>query len=142
MHTTASAITLPDSVRAFLAQPRFATIATSDADGRPRQAVIWYLLEGDELVVNSRVGRRWPTNLLRDHRISVAVIDAANGLDWVGLTGIAEPVTDQVQAQADIAAMARRYETPEAAESSIRAFEQQERISFRVRVDAIHDHRD
>lgn len=142
MDSTASSTTLPESVRAFLAAPRFATIATVDADGQPRQAVIWYLLEGDELVINSRVGRRWPTNLLRDGRISVAVIDENNGLNWVGLTGSTIPVTDQAQAQADIAAMARRYEDPETAESSVRAFEQQERISFRVRVASIHDHRD
>ena len=142
MHTTAGTISLSESVRAFLAAPRFATIGTIDADGRPRQAVIWYLLEGDELVVNSRVGRRWPTNLLRDPRISVAVIDEANGLNWVGLTGTAAPIPDQAQAQADIAAMARRYEEPTAADASVRAFEQQERISFRVRVDSIHDHRD
>ena len=141
MHTTASAISLPESVRAFLDAPRFATIGTIDPDGRPRQAVIWYLLDGDELVINSRVGRRWPSNLLRDGRISVAVI-GENGLDWVGLTGVAEPVTDQAQAQADIATMARRYEDADAAATSIRAFEQQERISFRVRVASIHDHRD
>jgi PPOX class probable F420-dependent enzyme len=141
MHTTASTISLPEPVRAFLDAPRFATIGTIDPDGQPRQAVIWYLVEGEELVINSRVGRRWPSNLLRDGRISVAVI-GKNGMDWVGLTGVAEPVTDQAQAQDDIATMARRYEDADAAATSIRAFEQQERISFRVRVASIHDHRD
>jgi hypothetical protein len=60
----------------------------------------------------------------------------------VGLLGTAEPIRDQPQAQADIAAMARRYENAEAAAESIRAFEQQERISFRIRVRAVHDHLD
>jgi PPOX class probable F420-dependent enzyme len=135
-------IALPPRIREFVAAPHYASLATTDADGAPRQAVIWYLLDGDELVVNSRVGRRWPTNLLRDPRVYLAVFDEADPLRWVGLGGTVEPLRDQAQAQADIAAMARRYEDPETAANSIRAFEQQERISFRIRIDAIHDHLD
>jgi PPOX class probable F420-dependent enzyme len=136
------AIALPTHIRNFVAAPHYASLATTEADGAPRQAVIWYLLDGDELVVNSRVGRRWPTNLLRDGRVYLAVFDEADPMRWVGLLGTAEPVRDQPQAQADIAAMARRYEDPETAAKSIRAFEQQERISFRIRVRAVHDHLD
>ncbi len=65
----------------------------------------------------------------------MAVADAGDGYRWVGLTGVAEPVTDQPTAQADIAAMARRYhaDEPDKAERLIRdRFERQERISFRV----------
>ena len=54
-------IALPPHIRDFIAAPHFGSIATVDADGSPRQAIIWYLLDGDELVVNSRVGRRWRT---------------------------------------------------------------------------------
>jgi PPOX class probable F420-dependent enzyme len=135
-------IELAARIREFVAAPHYATLATTDADGSPRQAVIWYLHDGDELIVNSRVGRRWPTNLLRDPRVYVAVFDEADPMRWVGLLGTAEPVRDQPQAQADIAAMAHRYEDPESAASSIRGFEQQERVSFRIRIRAIHDHLD
>jgi PPOX class probable F420-dependent enzyme len=144
--TQRSIVPLPDSVRAFLAAGlRFATIATIDLDGAPRQAVIWYTLDGDDLVINSAVGRRWPANLVRDPRISVAVTDVEDGYRWVGLTGVVETVTDQPTAQADIAAMARRYhaDEPDEAERLIRdRFEHQERISFRVHALAIHDHRE
>ena len=136
------AIALSQRLREFLAAPHYASLGTTEADGAPRQAVIWYLLDGDELVVNSRVGRRWPTNLLRDGRVSIAVFDETDPMRWVGLVGTAEPVRDQPQAQADIAAMARRYEDPDAAADSIRAFQQQERISFRIRVHAVHEHLD
>jgi PPOX class probable F420-dependent enzyme len=135
-------IALDAHLREFVAAPHYATLATTDEDGSPRQAVIWYLHDGDELIVNSRVGRRWPTNLLRDPRVYIAVFDEADPMRWVGLLGTAEPIRDQPQAQADIAAMAHRYEDPETAAGSIRAFEQQERISFRIRVRAVHDHLD
>ncbi len=137
-------IALPTKVREFIAAPHFGSVATVDADGSPRQAIIWYLLDGDELVVNSRVGRRWPTNLLRDRRVYVAVFDEGDPLRWVGLLGTAEPVEEQPQAQADIATLARRYHHDDlaTAERKIRDFEQQQRISFRIRVRAVHQHLD
>ena len=133
------------SVREFLARTHFITIATIDPDGGPRQAVVWYRLDGDEIVINSRVGRRWPSNLLRDPRISLAVTDEIDGDRWVGLAGDAIPVTDRATAQADIAEMARRYhaDEPDEAERMIeRQFEREERISFRVSVRTVHDHRE
>ena len=136
---------LPDSIRTFLDDLKFAAIATTNADGSPHQAVVWYTIEGDELILNSKVGRRWPDNLLRDPRIAVAVIDGSDGYNWVGLSGRVEPVTDQPTAQADIAGMARRYhaDEPDKAERLIRnQFSQQERISFRLRPNAVHAHFD
>ena len=51
-------IELDAEVRAFLERPRrFATLATIDADGMPRQAVVWYRLEPDgSILVNSARG--------------------------------------------------------------------------------------
>lgn len=134
---------LPPAVRAFLEAPRFASIATLDPDGTPRQSVVWYLLEGDTLVVNSKVGRRWPANLVRDPRIAVSVVDAADGYSWIGMTGSVEVIDDPEQALADISAMARRYypHDPDHAEAMIeRTFRPQPRISFRIRLHDVHDH--
>ena len=131
-------MSLPERVRSFLEPARFATIATVNADGSPQQAVVWYLLRGDALVVNSLVGRRWPTNLQRDPRFSLVVED---GLDYVALSGTAEALDDPAQAQADIAEMARRYETAEEAERLIRdRFTPQHRVSFRLRVRRVVEH--
>ena len=138
-------IRLPEDVGGFLDDTRFATIATLDPDGRPRQAVIWYTIIGDEIVLNSAVGRRWPSNLLRDPRVAFSVVDDVDGYRWVGIAGVVTVVEDQATAQADIAAMARRYhaDDPAEAERLIRGrFEQQARISFRMRVARIHHHLD
>jgi PPOX class probable F420-dependent enzyme len=128
-------------IRTFLAAPNYATIATIDPDGGPRQAVVWFALEDDVIVLNSRVGRRWPDNLLRDQRVSIAVIDATDGNYWVGITGTAMAVEDQATAQADIARLARRY-GPADLERDLREFEGQQRISFRVTIASVHDHLD
>ncbi len=120
----------------------FGTLATGNADGTPHQAVVWYLVRGDTLVVNSAVGRIWPANLQRDPRCSLLVED---GYDWVSVKGSVEVVADQATAQADIAAMARRYnaDDPATAERMIReVFQPQERISFVLRPERVVEHPD
>ena len=137
------AIRLQGWARAMLERPRaFGTLATLATDGSPHQAVVWYALRGDAILVNSAVGRHWPTNLLRDPRFGFVVED---GYDWVGLRGRAEVLTDPDQAQEDIADMARRYhaDDPERAERLIRdGFQQQERISFLLHAMAVTEHPD
>ena len=120
----------------------FGTLATLSVDGTPHQAVVWFLVRGDTIVMNSRVGRVWPSNLLRDPRCSLLV---EHGYDWVSLVGRVQVVAEQAAAQADIAAMARRYHSadPDHAEHMIRhVFERQERISFVLHPSRIAEHPD
>ena len=61
------------------------------------------------------------------------------------MTGRVTPVRDQPTAQADIAGMARRYhaDDPTEAEDLIaNRFQRQERISFRVTIESLHEHLD
>ncbi|HVA87154.1 MAG TPA: PPOX class F420-dependent oxidoreductase [Candidatus Saccharimonadales bacterium] len=129
-------VPLPTEVRAFLEGMRYATLATINRDGSPHQTVTWYLLDGDTVVVNSLEGRRWSNNLRRDPRLSLAV---EGGLRWVSLRGTVEILDGQTQAQADIAAMARRYNENGTAEQDIeQSFSREQRVSFRLRPSAIH----
>jgi PPOX class probable F420-dependent enzyme len=131
-------VELTDEVRRFLTRPvRYATIATINRDGSPHQTVVWYRLRGDTIVLNSREGRRWPTNLRRDPRVSVNVED---GLDAVTLGGDVEIDDDPVRAQADIAEMARRYDEPAEAEREIARFRTEQRVSFILQPTRIHIH--
>ena len=126
-------VTLSRGVRAFLSATRFAVVATIDPDGAPHSAVVWFRLDGDELILNSAEGRRWPANLRRDPRAEVTVPD---GYRYVQLKGTVSAIDDQVIAQADIAEMARRYHADEPAEAErlIRdRFTKQHRVSFRLR---------
>jgi PPOX class probable F420-dependent enzyme len=126
--TTESTTTvLPQQIRSFLTGvPRYATIATLNPDGSPHQSIIWFLLRGDEIVINSRHGRRWPANLRRDPRVAFAVED---GEDAVTINAHAEQVDNPEQAQADIAEMARRYDSPDPEERAAR-FRTEQRVSF------------
>jgi len=116
--------------RAFLDTPgRYATIATLDPDGGARQAVVWYALEEDgSVLLNSREGRRWPGNLVRDPRLSMVVAD---GSAHVSLRGVAEVLHRGEAADRDIERLARRYETGDHLAEMLATFRGQHRISFR-----------
>lgn len=137
-HPVAS--TIGPHVRDFLEGPRVVTIGTTGADGEPHQAVAWYRLDPDDrILLNSRYPRRWPADLQRDERISLAVLDAADPIRWVGITGVVETVIDDVQqARQDICDLAVRYD--DAAPERLAEFRTQPRISFRIRILRVHDH--
>src|SRR4051812_39897640 len=85
---------LPPAIRAFLEAPRYATLSTIAPDGSPHQAPIWYSVEAESLLINSRRERHWPRNLLREPRLSIAVIDFDDPQHWVGVKGRAELLRD------------------------------------------------
>lgn len=132
---------LSPQARAFLTAtpPRYATLATINRDGSPHQIVIWFLLRDDEIVVNSRRGRRWPANLARDGRANLAVYDAE---DAITIGCAVERVYEGDAAQADIAEMAVRFDTPQAAQREIARFRTEERVSFVLRPTKVHLHGD
>ena len=58
---------------------------------------------------------------------------------WVGVQAVVEEVIDDVgRAREDIVDLAVRYD--EADEKSVATFRTQARISFRLRITAVHDH--
>jgi PPOX class probable F420-dependent enzyme len=131
---------LSATARALLAEPQFAVIATLDPDGSPLQAVVWYLVEGDSVVFNSAVGRRWPANLVRDTRIAFMVADQYR---YVELCGRVEIDDDPERGYEVIATLARKYEKdPAELAAMLERFGTQQRVTFRLRPEAILEHFD
>lgn len=137
-----SRASLTDAARGFLAALHVASVASVDEDGAPRQAVAWYRLEPDDRVLlNSRTPRRWCTNLLREPRVSLSIIDGADPYRWIGLSGVVdEVVEDTDRARDDIVALAHRYHPEGPTAASIATFRSQPRVTFLVRITGVHDH--
>jgi PPOX class probable F420-dependent enzyme len=131
---------LSHRVRDFLEGRLYPVLGTSGPDGEPHQAVIWYRLEPDDrILVNSRSPRRWPADLRRDGRASLAFTDLQDPFNWVGIQAVVEEIVDDVaKAREDIVELAERYEEDD--EESVSKFRTQARISFRLRIVAVHDH--
>lgn len=125
---------LTEAARQFLNEKRFAVLATINKDGTPHQTVMWYDLQGDEVMMNTARGRLKDRNLTRDPRISICVED---GQRFVTLRGTVTLNDDQEIAQADIARLAVRYDGPERAEESLPTFRRQHRITLRMRIEGV-----
>jgi len=119
--------------RRFLEEKRFAVVGTKNPDGSPHLAVMWYLLDGDDIVVNSAQGRVKDRNLAADPRMSVLVAD---GYRWIRIDGRARIEHDQTIAHADIRRLAARYyEDERKVDESVRNnFSKQHRITYRLPV--------
>ena len=48
---------LSDKARAFLAEKRFAVLATINSNGTPQLTAMLYELQGDEIMIKTKVGR-------------------------------------------------------------------------------------
>ena len=130
-NTVSFSPTLSPRARRFLDAPRFAIVATLNPDGGPLQAVVWYLIDGDAIVFNSRRGRHWPTNLERCRRVSIAVAD---GYDYVEMRGEVEIDEDRVRGLEVISALTHRYQKDEAAaQAQIAGFAKEPRVTFTLR---------
>ena len=138
----ASPALLTERIRAFLAKPNYATLATVGPDGETHQAVMWFRFDDDgSSLVNSRAGRRWPAELQANPECSLAVTDRADPFTWVGLQAVVESVIDDVEvAREDIVALSVHY--GEFSPESAARFRSQPRISFRLRIVGAHDHLD
>ena len=129
---------LSDKARAFLEEPRFASLATINPDGSVQQTVMWYLIRDDHIVMNTARGRKKDRNLLRDPRVSICIED---GLRFVSMRGTVTLIEEQPQAQADILEMAIRYDGKARGEEQARdAFSKQERISLHLPIANVIEH--
>lgn len=145
MESARSATSLPARIREFLtAANRFAAVATTDPDGAPRQAITWFTVDDDDSIwLNSRWGRRWPANLKRDRRVSLAILDLSDPDRWVGLTGeLVEIVDDVERAREDIVETAHRYRAGGPDPADIARYRTEPRVMFRVAIHRVHDHLD
>ena len=122
---------LSPTQRRFLEEKRFAVVGTRKPDGSPHLAVMWYLLDGDDIVVNSAQGRIKDRNLAADPRMSVLVED---GYRWIRIDGRVKIEHDQTIAQADIRRLAARYyEDERKVDQAVRNnFGKQHRITYRL----------
>ena len=129
---------LPPAVRALLEEPRFCVFATVGRDGLPHQTVLWYELQGDRIMMNTRRGRVKDHNLRRDRRASFCVED---GYRYVTVTGRCElQWEDQEAAQADIRRLAIRYEGAAEGERMSATFRRQQRETISMTIETVDAH--
>jgi PPOX class probable F420-dependent enzyme len=99
---------LTEQQREFLKNPFVGTVTTLRPDGSPHSTVVWVDEEENGTVsFNTAYGRLKPTNLERDPRASLLVLDPNDAYRWVALDGTVELTTDGADEQID--RLAKKY---------------------------------
>jgi PPOX class probable F420-dependent enzyme len=118
-------------VSELLSNPNYAVLSTLSKDGSVHNTVVWVSTEDGKVAVNSARGRVWPSNLERDPRASVLVINASNPMEYVEVKGA---VSEEPGGEEHIDALAQKYINQE--KYPWRA-EGEERVKFHISPDKV-----
>lgn len=115
----------------MLAKANPAVISTVRSDGQPVSAATWYLLRGDEILVNMDEGRVRLQHMRKDPRVSLTVLDSDDWYTHVTVIGRVTRMYDD-DGLADIDALSRHYSGQEYPQRDRR------RVSAVIEVDRVH----
>lgn len=132
------ATALSEKARALLQERRFAVLGTINKDGSPQLTTMWYLLEGDVILMNTKAGRTKERNMRRDPRISVCIED---GYSYVTISGTVEMIDDPQVAQRDIYRLTVRYNGEEEAKRQMEEqFSKETRVTLHLKLEHVIEH--
>lgn len=79
--------TFSDASRELFAKKVFAHLATLEPDGSPNVTPVWCRLDGDDIVINTALGRAKAKNLANDARVAVSLTDPDNPYSVIAIRG-------------------------------------------------------
>ncbi len=79
--------TIPDNLKDLLERPIVVAVATTNPDGQPQVTPVWASQEGDQVWINSALGRRKDLNIRANPKVTVLVIDPENDFHWAEIRG-------------------------------------------------------
>ncbi|MCC6205998.1 MAG: PPOX class F420-dependent oxidoreductase [Hyphomicrobiales bacterium] len=101
-------MSLPENWKTILKQPVLVHFTTVMADGSPQTSPVWVDVEGDDILINSAVGRVKDKNVRRDPRVAVSAVDPDNAYRALMVRGRVIDITTE-GAEAQIDALAKKY---------------------------------
>lgn len=129
-----SSQSIPEQARGLFKNKNFAYFSTLMNDGSPQVSPVWVDIEGDEIIVNTALGRVKQKNVSRDPRVAISVADSANPYTMITVQGrVVKQTTDGAEQHIDL--MAKKYlgmdKYPGRAPG-------EKRVLLRIRPDKVH----
>lgn len=78
---------LPDNVKKFLEKPNLAVLATISPSGKPQVTPVWFMVDGDTILINTAKGRVKLRNLSANPHVALAIYDCDNMYTHVQIRG-------------------------------------------------------
>ena len=95
------------AVSELLAKPNHAVLSTLNPDGSVHTTMVWLNVEDDQIALNSQRGRKWPTNLERDPRATLTLLNESNPYEYVVISGTATEAAEGAEEHIDT--LAQKY---------------------------------
>jgi PPOX class probable F420-dependent enzyme len=125
----------PEEIRAFLDEgARTAALATVGPDGAPHVVPVWYLRDGDDLVITTASASVKARNVASEPRVALTVDEERLPLSFVSVRGTARLEQDPPDLLDWTTRIARRYD-PEHAEETGRRNAALDDTLVRVRIE-------
>ena len=121
----------------MLAQARTAILVTIGPDGVPDPTAMWFVMDGDTMVMRTYAKSQKVRNLERDPRVAVLVEDGETyaTLRGVQLTGRIELSRDADEVLDVVAGLARKYEGVEQIDRAALANYASKQVAMRLAVE-------
>jgi PPOX class probable F420-dependent enzyme len=78
---------VPDRFHDLLESTTLGHLATVDGDGRPEVNPVWFLWDGEHVLISVRASTRKYRNVRRDPRVAMSLLDARNPQRYVEVRG-------------------------------------------------------
>ena len=101
--------TIADNLKDLFERPIVVAFATSNPDGQPQVTPVWASLEGDQIWINSAVGRRKDRNIRANPKVTVLSLDPQNPFHWAEVRGEVVEFDDSDAAVAHINKLSGLY---------------------------------
>ncbi len=99
---------LEGRAREIVEAPNYVVVSIPRPDGTVQSVVVWADVDGEQILLNSAIGRHWPANLKRAGRATVLAMAGNDPYEWVAVEGeLVEATTDG--ADSDIDRLAKKY---------------------------------
>ena len=89
---------LTDTLRDFLDAYRVGVLATVGSDGNPRQSVVYYVRDGDRLLISTESKRLKAQDVIRTGRASICIRGDEQPYPSATFSGPAEILTEEIGA--------------------------------------------
>lgn len=86
---------LSDAQRKLFEDKNLVNVATLGKDGTPRSTAIWVDIDGDDILLNGPMSRKWMQNLKRDPHVALNVFDRVNIYQQVNVLGEVVDITTE-----------------------------------------------
>ncbi|MEI8127812.1 MAG: PPOX class F420-dependent oxidoreductase [Actinomycetota bacterium] len=99
---------LSPAARAIFAKKVLAHVATLGQDGAPQVTPVWTMLDGDDVIINTALGRAKARNLANDARVAISLTDPDDQYSVIAIRGSVVGFTTE-GADEVIDALAKKY---------------------------------